>query len=133
MHAQKKARAMRQTLLGTSCNSCDHEGESLSTYLATAFAPHKHDTRRDSYNWRICARTLTISKLQQLCLRNKASAGTRTTYITIPLSIHARIYISIYLHTSVSVCVHTSMHLCISAWATRSCNNRLDENVKADF
>ena len=51
-----KARAMRQTLLWTSCNSCDHEGVSLSMHLPKAFASYKHDKRRDHCHGRIGTR-----------------------------------------------------------------------------
>ena len=47
---------MRQTLLWTSCNSCDHEGVSLSMHLPKAFASYKHDKRKASCHGRIGAR-----------------------------------------------------------------------------
>ena len=52
----RKARAMRQPLLWTSCNSCDHEGVSLSTHLPKAFAFYKRDKRRDHCHGRIGTR-----------------------------------------------------------------------------
>ena len=47
---------MRQPLLWTSCNSCDHEGVSLSMHLPKAFASYKRDKRRDHCHGRIGTR-----------------------------------------------------------------------------
>ncbi len=107
MHAQKMARTTRKTLLWTSCNSCDHEGVSLSMYLAKALAPYKHDTRRDSHNLRICTRK-THHQQAATAVREEQSQCRYSDNVYNYTSVYPCAYLNIYMyiHTSISVYVH---------------------------
>ena len=122
MHAQRKARAMRQTLLWTSCNSCDHEGVSLSMYLAKAFAPYKHDTRRDSYNWRICTRK-THHQQAATAEREEQSQCKYSGNVYNYTSVYRYTFLYIYISTYLYICEHTyiyaSMHISVGTRSGR--------------
>ena len=109
MHAQKMARTMRKTLLWTSCNSCDHEGVSLSMCLAKALAPYKHDTRRDSHNLRICTRK-THHQQAATAVRQEQSQCRYSDNVYNYTSVYPCTYLYIYISTYLYICVRTYIY-----------------------